>query len=164
MATQLLYLLRMDRTSAARDTCSVARTLEVVGERWTMLVLREAFYGVRRFNDFQQLLGAPRNVLTARLQTLVDAGVLRREPYREEGARERHEYRLTEAGRDLMPALVALMQWGDRHLADEAGGPVVVRHRDCGEQVSAVLTCAAGHAGLTARDTVPELREQRASA
>lgn len=154
----------MDRTSAARETCSVARTLEVVGERWTMLVLREAFYGVRRFNDFQQLLGAPRNVLTARLQTLVDAGVLRREPYREEGARERHEYRLTEAGRDLMPALVALMQWGDRHLAGEGGGPVVVRHRDCGEPVSAVLTCAAGHAGLTARDTEPELREQRASA
>ncbi len=132
----------------------MARTLEVIGERWTMLVLREAFFGVRRFNDLQRNLGAPRNVLTARLATLVDAGILRRVPYREAGSRERHEYRLTSAGLDLMPALIAVMQWGDRHLADECG-PVVVRHRDCGEPVSAVLTCAAGHSGLTARDTEP---------
>ena len=147
----------MERDGLPFDHCSVARTLEVVGERWTLLVLREAFYGVRRFTDFQRNLGAPRNVLTARLQTLVDAGVLRRVPYREDGARERHEYRLTAAGVDLLPTVVALMQWGDRHLCDDAGGPVVVQHRDCGAPVSAVLACAAGHTGLTAFDTEPVL-------
>lgn len=147
----------MDRDGLPFDQCSVARTLEVVGERWSLLVLREAFYGVRRFTDFQRNLGAPRNVLTTRLQTLVDAGVLRRVPYREEGSRERHEYRLTAAGRDLLPAVVALMQWGDEHLAGETGAPVVVRHRACGNPVSAVLTCAGGHAGLTAFDTEPVL-------
>ena len=145
----------MDRPDLALDACSVARTLEVVGERWTVLVLREAFFGVRRFNDLQRNLGAPRNVLTARLQKLVDAGVLRRVPYREDGARERHEYRLTEAGMELLPTVVALMQWGDRHLSDGSGGAVEVRHRGCGAGVSAVLACEAGHSGLTARETEP---------
>ncbi|MFP5218942.1 MAG: winged helix-turn-helix transcriptional regulator [Actinomycetes bacterium] len=140
-----------------RDDCSVAATLEVVGDRWSVLVLREAFYGVRRFNDLQRNLGIPRNVLTARLQKLVHAGVLRRVPYREAGSRERHEYRLTSAGVELLPTVVALMQWGDRHLAGDTGGPVVVRHRDCGATVSAVLACDAGHSGLTAFDTEPEV-------
>jgi DNA-binding HxlR family transcriptional regulator len=145
----------MDRSAYSFENCSVARTLEVVGERWSLLVLREAFYGVRRFNDLQRHLGVPRNVLTARLQTLVEAGLLARVPYREQGARERYEYRLTPAGLDLFPTLIALMAWGDKHLAGSAGGPVAVHHRDCGAAVSAVLTCAAGHGGLTARDTVP---------
>jgi DNA-binding HxlR family transcriptional regulator len=152
------------RDAFSFDSCSVARTLEVVGERWTMLVLREAFFGVRRFNDFQRHLGAPRNVLTARLQTLVEAGVLRREPYREAGSRERFEYRLTPAGLELLPSLVALMQWGDHHLADDAGGPVVVRHHGCGAPVEAVLACRDGHVGLTAADTEPEPRAAARSA
>jgi DNA-binding HxlR family transcriptional regulator len=145
-----------DRGALSNEICSVARTLEVIGERWTILVLREALYGTRRFDDFQRLTGAPRNVLTARLRTLVDHGVLKRVPYQEPGARQRYEYALTGRGRDLLTAVVALMQWGDEHLADPAGPPVVVRHRECGARVQAVLTCDAGHAHLTARDTYPD--------
>jgi DNA-binding HxlR family transcriptional regulator len=144
------------RSWFSNERCSVARTLQVVGERWTLLVLREAFYGMRRFEDFQRGTGAPRNVLTARLRTLVDNGILERVPYQEPGSRRRHEYRLTARGRDLFPALVAIMQWGDAHLAGPEGPPVVLRHRDCGAPLSAVLTCAEGHDHLTARDSVPE--------
>jgi DNA-binding HxlR family transcriptional regulator len=146
-----------DRDAFSADNCSVARTLQVVGERWTMLVLREAFYGVRRFDDIQRGTGAPRNVLTERLKTLVHHGLLERVPYQEPGVRRRFEYVLTGRGRELLPALVALMQWGDRHLADPDGPPVVLRHRDCGALVHAVLACDAGHTRLTARDTRPEL-------
>lgn len=141
--------------TGARPRCSVARTLAVVGERWTMLVLREAFYGVRRFDDFQRHLGVARNVLTARLATLVDHGLLVRTPYHEPGRRRRDEYRLTPAGQELLPAIIALMQWGDAHLADAAGPPVTVAHRGCGAPVHAELVCAAGHGALTARDTAP---------
>ena len=95
-----------------RSRCSVAGTLAVVGEKWSLLVLREAFLGVRRFADFQRVLGAPRAVLTDRLNTLVEQGVLRRVPYQAEGGRQRHEYRLTQKGMDLHPVLVALMRWG----------------------------------------------------
>jgi DNA-binding HxlR family transcriptional regulator len=106
----------------AGQTCSVARALEVVGERWTILILRDAFLGVRRFDDFQRSLRIARNVLTTRLQRLVQAGVLERRLYGERP--ERFEYRLTAMGLDLWPALVALMQFGDRHLAGRDGrGP-----------------------------------------
>lgn len=138
--------------------CSVAATLEIVGERWTLLVLRDAFYGVRRFDDFQRHLGVARNVLTARLATLVEHGLLTRTPYREHGRRERHEYRLTQAGRELLPAVIALMQWGDAHLASPAGPPVTVTHRGCGEPVRAELVCANGHGQLTAGGIEPHLR------
>lgn len=143
--------------ATARGACSIARALDVVGEKWTLLVLREAFYGVRRFDQFHANLGCARNLLSARLATLVAHGVLAREAYEAAGQRVRHEYRLTEKGRDLMPALVALMQWGDRWEAAPGGPPVVLRHRDCGAPVTAELTCAAGHGGLTARDTAPAL-------
>lgn len=123
------------------ENCSVGRTLDLVGEKWTLLVLREAFNGVRRFADFQRHTGAPRPVLADRLRKLVGAGVLERVPYREPGRRERLEYRLSEKGADLQPVLVALMQWGDRHLADPEGPPVVLEHRGCGQPVSAVLAC-----------------------
>lgn len=146
----------VDRSAYAAENCSVGRALAVVGEKWTLLVLREAFYGVRRFDDLQAGLGCARNVLADRLRTLVEHGLLRREPYRVPGSRPRHEYRLTEKGLDLMPALVALMQWGDRWEGGAAGPPVVVTHRGCGEPVRAALTCSAGHSGLTARDTAPE--------
>ena len=135
--------------------CSIAGTLEVVGEKWTLLVLREAFYGVRRFEDFQRAVGCARNVLSARLTTLVEHGLLRREAYREPGRRARAEYRLTEKGRELLPAVIALMQWGDRWTAGPAGPAVVVTHRGCGAEVRAELTCAAGHRDLTARETLP---------
>jgi DNA-binding HxlR family transcriptional regulator len=138
-----------------RSRCSVAGTLAVVGEKWSLLVLREAFLGVRRFADFQRVLGAPRAVLTDRLNTLVDQGVLRRVPYQAEGERQRHEYRLTQKGLDLYPALVALMEWGDRHLAEEGTAPLELRHRDCGEPVHLALVCEAGHELSGARDVRP---------
>src|SRR3981189_801786 len=109
--------------------CSIKRTLDVIGEKWTLLVLREAFYGARRFEQFLANVGCARTLLSERLATLV----LHREPYREAGQRERHQYLLTEKGHDLFAALVVLMQWGDRWEAGPEGGPVVVRHRDCGE-------------------------------
>ncbi len=127
-----------------RTRCSVAGTLAVVGEKWTLLVLREAFLGVRRFADFQRILGAPKAVLTDRLAGLVEQGILRRVPYQAEGERQRAEYRLTRKGVDLFPTLVALMEWGDRYLAD-GDGPLELDHRDCGAPVHLALSCEAGH-------------------
>lgn len=141
-----------DRFRYSAENCSVHRTLDIVGEKWTLLVLREAFYGVRRFADFHRALGCARNILSARLKTLVEEGILTREPYREPGRRPRDEYRLTEKGVELFPAVIALMQWGDRWTADAAGPPVEVRHRDCEQQVGVELRCAAGHRPLTARE------------
>jgi DNA-binding HxlR family transcriptional regulator len=132
--------------------CSIGRTLGVVGEKWTLLVLREAFYGVRRFDDFHAVLGCARNLLAARLKTLVAHGLLERVEYQDDRGRGRYEYRMTDKGRDLFPAVAALMQWGDRWTADEAGPAVRLTHRDCGEPVSVQLTCDGGHARLDARD------------
>ncbi|PZG07205.1 transcriptional regulator, partial [Micromonospora craterilacus] len=127
------------------DNCTVARAMEILGEKWTLVVLREVFSGVRRFDDMRVRTGVPRQVLTNRLATLVDQGVLRREPYREPGTRLRHEYRLTAKGLDLWPVLVAVLAWGDRYLADPEGPPLSVGHRDCGADVHIELHCAAGH-------------------
>jgi DNA-binding HxlR family transcriptional regulator len=138
-----------------RSRCSVAGTLAVVGEKWSLLVLREAFLGVRRFADFQRILGAPRAVLTDRLATLVEQGILRRVPYQAEGERQRHEYRLTPKGVDLYPTLVALMEWGDRWLSPEGDGPMQLRHRDCGAPVHLALTCEDGHTLGGAREVTP---------
>jgi DNA-binding HxlR family transcriptional regulator len=137
-----------------RSRCSVAGTLAVVGEKWSLLVLREAFLGVRRFADFQRQLGAPKAVLTDRLGTLVEQGILRRVPYQAEGERQRHEYRLTQKGVDLYPTLVALMQWGDRYLAD-GDVPVGLEHKDCGSPVHLGLVCDAGHELSGAREVRP---------
>jgi DNA-binding HxlR family transcriptional regulator len=138
-----------------RSRCSVAGTLAVVGEKWSLLVLREAFLGVRRFADFQRHLGAPKAVLTDRLATLVEQGILRRVPYQAEGERQRHEYRLTAKGIDLYPTLVALMQWGDKYLADDGVPPLALEHRDCGSPVHLGLVCEAGHELSGARDVRP---------
>ncbi|WP_431231379.1 winged helix-turn-helix transcriptional regulator [Mycolicibacterium psychrotolerans] len=145
----------VDRDLISAENCSVKRALDIVGEKWTLLVLREALYGARRFERFQSRVGCPRQVLTDRLTTLVAAGVLRKVPYQEPGQRERHEYRLTEKGRDLLPAVVALMHWGDKWEADAAGPPVEVVHRECGHPVELVLRCHDDHALLTAHDTEP---------
>lgn len=136
-----------DHDALDAASCSVQRTLAAIGERWSLLVLREAFYGVRRFEDLQRRLGVARDVLSVRLRRLVDRGILTRVPYRETGRRERFEYRLTPAGKDLYPVLVALMQWGDRHLERPAGPTVALRHREgsCGAPVRVELVCAAGH-------------------
>jgi DNA-binding HxlR family transcriptional regulator len=146
-----------------RARCSIAGTLGVVGEKWTLLVLREAFLGVRRFADLQRLLGIPRAVLTDRLATLVEQGILSRTPYQVEGERRRDEYRLTTKGLDLYPALVALMQWGDRYLfegetvpmAPSMAPPMALTHRDCGAPVHLGLECEAGHHLAGARDVRP---------
>jgi DNA-binding HxlR family transcriptional regulator len=144
-----------DRQQYSAENCSVKRALDVVGEKWTLLVLREAFYGARRFEQFQARVGCARNILTERLNSLTEAGVMQRVPYREPGQRERHEYRLTEKGLDLLPAVIALMRWGDRWEADPAGAPVEITHRDCGNPVELVLRCAHDDTRLTARDTLP---------
>ena len=135
----------VDLRDVSLENCSVARALEVVGDKWTLLVLRDAFNGVRRFDDLQRRLGAARTVLSARLATLVDQGVLDKVPYREPGQRERYEYRLTDKGRDLQPVLVALLRFGDKHLADPDGPPVALHHRDCGAAVEVRFVCEDGH-------------------
>jgi DNA-binding HxlR family transcriptional regulator len=108
------------------DPCSIARTLGVVGERWTILILREAFFGASRFAEFRDRLGVAPDVLSDRLATLVEFGVMAREPYREPGARSRYAYRLTPAGRELQVVLSALQQWGDEHLP-RPEGPTMIR-------------------------------------
>ncbi|MFC7918027.1 winged helix-turn-helix transcriptional regulator [Streptomyces sp. NPDC057386] len=135
---------------AERDTwsmanCSIARTLEIAGTRAAMLILREAFFGTRRFDDFAKRVGIGEPAAAARLKELTAAGLLERVPYQEPGQRTRLAYQLTEKGRDFLPVLVALRQWGDRWAAGEDGRPVVVRHRDCGAEVHAVLRCDEGH-------------------
>ncbi|TML64770.1 MAG: helix-turn-helix transcriptional regulator [Actinobacteria bacterium] len=123
----------------AEQDCSVARALSVVGDRWTMLVLREAFMRTRRFEDFQVRTGAPRPVLAERLRTLVDNGVLERRRYSERP--DRYEYRLTDKGRDLYPVVVSLLRWGDRWMTGTAEPPVELRHRACGHQMHPELAC-----------------------
>lgn len=122
----------------------IAKALEAIPTRSAFLILREAFYGTTRFDDFAQRVGISEPVTAARLRELVDNGLLEREDYREPGQRTRQRYRLTDKGADLFPALVALMEWGDRWL-DDRGGPVELRHRDCGAPVATELRCAAGH-------------------
>lgn len=143
------------RDNYVADNCSIKRALEVVGEKWTLLVMREAFYGARRFDQFQARIGCARNILSERLTTLTDAQLLNRVPYRESGQRERHEYRLTEKGLDLITAVIALMQWGDRWQADPDGPPVRVLHRQCGHPVEAILRCAHDGTIVTGRDLQP---------
>ncbi|SBT38265.1 winged helix-turn-helix transcriptional regulator [Micromonospora auratinigra] len=137
------------------ENCTIGRAMAVLGERWTLVVLREVFNGVRRFDDMRVRTGIPRQVLTTRLAMLVEQGVLRREPYREPGRRVRHEYRLTDKGLDLWPVLVAVLGWGDRYLADPEGSPLAVTHRDCGAAVRVELRCDRGHEVADPRDVLP---------
>jgi DNA-binding HxlR family transcriptional regulator len=130
------------------QVCSVARALETIGDRWTMLVIRDVFLGVRRFEDFQRDLGVARNILTDRLTRLVDDGILERRRYQDKP--ERFEYRLTEKGIDLWPVLVSLMKWGDRHAAPD-GPPTLILHRDCGGVVDERFRCSACGADVDAR-------------
>jgi DNA-binding HxlR family transcriptional regulator len=129
----------MKRTALADHPCSIARTLDVAGEWWTPLILRDVAYGVRRFAAIQEDLGISANVLSDRLETLVAEGILLRSVYQQRP--ERHEYSLTEKGADLIPALLALMQWGDRWAWPGARGPVRVQHEQCGHDVRVEVRC-----------------------
>jgi DNA-binding HxlR family transcriptional regulator len=135
--------------------CTIEAALAIVGEKWTFLVLREAFNGIRRFGDMQRRTGAPRQVLSERLARLVEAGILRKVPYQETGQRARGEYRLTERGLDLFPVIAALLDWGDKHAAGPDGPIVTLTHRDCGAPVRLRLGCADGHALDSARQVTP---------
>jgi len=135
--------------------CTIGAAVSQIGEKWTFLVLREAFNGVRRFDDMRRRTGAPRQVLSDRLSRMVADGMLRRVPYQERGQRVRHEYRLTQKGLDLYPVLVALMAWGDKYAAGPAGSQVLLTHRDCGAAVGLRLACADGHALGSPRDVTP---------
>ena len=119
--------------------CSIAGTLEVIGDRWTILILRDAFRGVRRFDELQRDLGIARNVLADRLGKLVDHGIMERRLYQTRP--ERYEYRLTAKGIDLSPALVALMRWGDKHLCGQTGPPLELVHDECGEALDQQFVC-----------------------
>lgn len=139
----------MERKSFVDMDCSVAQCLEVIGEWWSMLVVRDAFLGVTRFDQFQSRLGISRNILQDRLTKLVDAGVLVKVPYSEHPPR--HDYRLTDKGRDLWPVLTTMRQWGDRHAAP-TGPPVQIVHKGCHTATEVALTCASCGEAVGARD------------
>ncbi|HEX2132962.1 MAG TPA: helix-turn-helix domain-containing protein [Actinophytocola sp.] len=134
----------MRRTSFARWPCSIARTMDLLGDQWTLLVLREAFHGVRRFDQFQSTLGIARNTLTERLDRLTGAGLLARVRYQDRPAR--YEYPLTDMGRDFFPALAAIIRWGDKWLDGGAGPPALLHHLDCDQPTAAAVSCT--HCGV----------------
>jgi DNA-binding HxlR family transcriptional regulator len=128
------------RTPFSEWPCSIARSMDLLGDWWTPLVLRDAYFGIKRFEDFQRDLGIGRNVLTQRLNRLVDEGLFERVPYQEHPPR--YEYALTDMGRDFMPVLMAMSAWGDRWLAGPEGPPVTFRHKACEHQTEARVVCS----------------------
>ena len=130
--------------------CSVARSVAVIGDRWTLMLLRDCFLGVRRFEDFERRLGISRSIVAERLKRLVEAGVLRREAYQDRPIR--HEYRLTDKGLGLHPVIMAIVHWGDEHYAGQAGPPLIHRHKACGCDFIPVMTCSECAEPLAARD------------
>lgn len=139
----------MTRTDLSAFTCSLARTMGILGDAWSPLILRDAYLGLTRFDDLRRDLGVARNVLTERLDRLVAYGLLERRPYQERQLR--HDYVLTDKGRDLVPALMALMAWGDRWTADD-GPPALLVHRACGESTVPTVCCSACGAPLDAAE------------
>lgn len=167
----------MELTPEELRRCSIAGTLALIGEKWSILILRDVLQGVSRFDDFLARLQCSPAVLSARLKTLTEAGLLRRVGYREPGERERFAYRPTRAAVELMPVIVGLMQWGDRHLAGQCGGPAEVRSTRSGLKVHAALVDEAGdvvplnelklvraaHAGAPAQGASPSSTAEPAS-
>jgi DNA-binding HxlR family transcriptional regulator len=139
----------MRKASFAEMNCSVAQALEIIGEWWTLLILRDCFLGIRRFDDFVDRLGISRNVLTNRLDKLVDTDLLERRPYDE--ARARYDYVLTDKGRALWPVLTALRQWGDEWILGDGNEPLLIEHRDHGHHAIARMTCDVCGEPLDAR-------------
>jgi DNA-binding HxlR family transcriptional regulator len=146
---------RPDALNWSIDNCTIQRALSVLGERWTFVVLRELFNGIRRFDDMRVRTGIPRQVLSDRLAKLVTEGLIRQVPYREPGMRRRAEYRLTQKGIDLYPILIALNDWGSAYYADPEGSPLTFRHRNCGAEVTVLLGCADGHDVRQTREVAP---------
>ena len=142
-----------DDLSHRFEADSVRRALELVGERWTMLILKEAFFGVRRYGQLARNLKIPRPTLSSRLRKLVDDGLLERVLYARDP--DRFEYRLTEAGRDLFSAVIVLMQWGDKHLSGPEGPPIALTHDRCGHETRPHLTCDVCGEEIAARDITP---------
>ncbi|GHH86142.1 hypothetical protein GCM10018793_56930 [Streptomyces sulfonofaciens] len=138
------------------QVCSIARALEVVGERWSLLLVRDVVFGVHRFEDFVERLGITRSVLTARLERLVGEGVLERRPYQEHPVR--HEYLLTEKGRQLWPVLIHLARWGDTHYPSPEGPPRAFLHTGCGGAPDGHLLCTRCGAPLDAANTTSHPR------
>lgn len=136
------------------QVCSIARTLEVLGERWTLLVIRDVFNGRRRFDQIQENLGVARNVLATRLSWLVEEDILEKRRYQERPPR--YEYFLTEKGLDLWPVMMSLLHWGDRYLSAEDGPPMLIRHKRCGGLVDDRGYCESCGARLSARDAYTE--------
>jgi DNA-binding HxlR family transcriptional regulator len=156
-----------------RENCSLARTLAVVGDRWTMMILRDAFLRVRRFEDFEKSLKIARRVLSERLTLLVDQGILAKFAYSDHPPR--YEYRLTQKGLELYPALISLVHWGDKHYAGKSGPPILHKHLTCGHDFRSVLTCSECgetvgarevevHAGPGAKAAIPASRSRSRTA
>jgi DNA-binding HxlR family transcriptional regulator len=140
----------MQRTQFGQMACSIARTLDVIGEPWSPLILRDVFAGIGRFDQIQDDLGISRKVLAERLKWLVDSGILDRREY--SASPRRHEYVLTAKGMELCDLLLVMVRWGDRWTAGEAGPPVLYRHHACGQISEADLTCAHCHQPMRASD------------
>jgi DNA-binding HxlR family transcriptional regulator len=138
--------------SLEEQNCSLSRTVAVIGDRWTLLVLRECFLRVRRFEAFQSRLGITRHLLAARLKKLVQFGVLRRVPYQD--APKRYEYILTQKGLDLYPIIMAIVHWGDVHMVDERGRPLLHQHKTCGKFFDPVMVCSECGEPLRAKEVV----------
>jgi DNA-binding HxlR family transcriptional regulator len=150
-----------DRDAWNADRCSIAKALDVLGARSSFLLMREAFYGARRFDEFTRRVGITEAVASARLRELTEHGLLARQPYQEPGQRTRHEYVLTEKGRDILPIALALMAWGDKHLTGERGAPLALRHAGCGADVAVEVRCAEGHAVPLEELSVSAVRRRR---
>ncbi len=142
----------MEWLETSTDNCPVQRTLDVIGEKWTLLILRDAVNGVRRFDDFHRHIGLSEAVLSDRLRKLTAAGILKTVPYQEPGSRPRNEYRLTHKGWDLWPVLMALTQWGETYTLGPDGPPLDIRHTDCDAPVRVVVQCSTEHTTLTPRE------------
>ncbi|MEU6228437.1 helix-turn-helix domain-containing protein [Streptomyces sp. NPDC047042] len=142
----------MEWLEASTENCPVQRTLDVVGEKWTLLILRDAINGVRRFDDFHRHIGLSQAVLSDRLRKLIASGILTTVPYQEPGSRSRNEYRLTRKGWDLWPVLMALTQWGETYALGSEGPVLDIRHADCDAPVRVVVECSADHTVVTPRD------------
>lgn len=161
-------MVTFDKMSAEQEGQTITRgpvesieaALAVVGDRWSLLILREAFHGVRRYEQMLRNLGVSRAVLASRLRDLTAAGLLRAVPYREGTARARHEYRPTRPGVELLTALVALMEWAERNVEGAAGTADVLIHRDCGARVHAALNCEGGHDAVEP-DEIDPIRADR---